>query len=178
MRRPATLTVAVSVGLASGVLAVAAPAAGAKSAWSIAPFPKPASATVDFEGVSCPSAKSCVAVGSSGSTKGSKTLVESWNGAKWSVVATPNVVGSANSHLQAVSCVSATTCFAVGNSTQGTTVKSLVEAWFGSSWSVMASPSPTAWTNAGLESVSCSSTTSCFAVGSARATTGESLVEQ
>ena len=176
--RPATLTVAVSVCVASVVLAISAPGAGAKAAWSITPFPKPAASTVvDFEGVSCPSAKSCFAVGSYKSPRNYKTLVEHWNGTKWSVMTSPNPVGSANSSLQAVSCVSATRCFAVGYSSQGPSVRSLVEAWNGGSWSVTASPSPAAWTNPALGSVSCSSPTSCFAVGGGRATTGESLVE-
>ena len=177
MRRLATRTVAVSVCVASVGLAISAPVAGAKSAWSIAPFPKPAGASaVDFEGVSCPTAKSCVAVGSYIRARTYKTLVEHWNGSKWSVVTSPNLAG-ASSYLQAVSCASATRCFAVGHSSPGTSLTSLVEVWNGSSWSVMPSPSPAGWDDPALESVSCSSTTSCFAVGSGRATTGESLVE-
>jgi hypothetical protein len=180
MRRR-VFNVAISLGVAAGGLIGVAisPAAAAKPpAWSIVSFPNAGSSSVDFEGVDCPTAKSCFAVGFRQVGKTTRTLVERWNGTKWSVMTSPNPAGAANSYLQAVSCPSATSCFAVGYSTQGNTVTTLAEQWNGSTWTVMTSPSTTGWANPSLESVSCASTTSCVAVGHGRAITGESLVER
>ena len=177
MRRPAFFDAAASICVAVALLLLA-PAAAATPTWKIATFPNPAGSTsVDFEGVDCPSAKSCFAVGFSQAGKTNKTLVERWNGSKWSVMATPNPAGATNSYLQAVSCASATNCIAVGYSSQGNKLSSLAEQWNGTKWSVMVTPSPVSWTNPALESVSCASPTSCMAVGHGRALTGESIVE-
>ena len=68
--------------------------------------------------VSCTSASACEAVGSSGTSTlghpGGTTLAEAWNGASWSLQSGPNLAGGT---LSAVSCVSATTCEAVGTLT-------------------------------------------------------------
>ena len=68
--------------------------------------------------VSCTSASACEAVGSSGTSTlgnpGGTTLAEAWNGASWSLQSGPNLAGGT---LSAVSCVSATTCEAVGTRT-------------------------------------------------------------
>ena len=59
-------------------------------------------------------------------------------------------------------------CFAVGSShTAFTYDKPLVERWNGTSWSVVASPNPTGNDNR-LNGISCSTTTTCFAVGEYR----------
>jgi len=90
---------------------------------------------------------------------------------------------SASSQLHGVSCVSATSCFAVGESLGSAvgTGKTLIERWNGESWSIVASPNPAGSKNARLFGVSCSSATSCFAVGNAtkRASTSiAALVER
>jgi hypothetical protein len=86
-----------------------------------------------------------------------QTLVESWNGTAWSIVASPNPGGS--NALSGVSCVSASTCVTVGSSFNGT----LVESWNGSAWSVVPSPSP--GTFGFFSGVSCVSSSACTAVG-------------
>ena len=155
-----------------------AASAAAKPAWSIATFPSPpGSSTAGFEGVTCPSATSCLAVGSSRVGKTTKTLVEQWNGRKWSVLTSPNPAGATSSSFKAVACASATNCFAVGYDIRGTTTQSLVERWNGTSWSVTPSPSPATWADPSLDSVACPSATRCFAVGHGRSTMGDSLVE-
>jgi|SRR5690349_6338439 len=61
--------------------------------------------------VSYASASACIAVGTS-----ADTLAELWNGAAWSVDPTPPSPPSLETagHLVGVSCISATSCTAVG----------------------------------------------------------------
>jgi hypothetical protein len=135
--------------------------------WSVVPSPDVGTKDNSLSGVSCVTAISCVAVGSSQIAPGVfRTLVESWNGAKWSVVPSPNT-GTSSNDLNEVSCVSATSCVAVGsyaNSSLGT-IRTLVETWNGAKWSVVPSPN-TGTSNNILTGVSCTSPTSCMAVGS------------
>jgi hypothetical protein len=115
-------------------------------------------------GVSCLSATSCKAVGDYENSIGGAalTLIESWNGSKWTVQSspTPGTGGSFSS----VSCVSTTSCKAVGSyfTSSGDTL-TLIESWNGSRWTVQSSPNP-GTSNDGLSGVSCVSTTSCKAV--------------
>jgi hypothetical protein len=135
------------------------------SAWSIVASPNPSGSP--FPGlfsVACPGATSCFAVGVSGVSP-AKTLIERWNGSAWSIVASPNPAGAANSALFGVACTSTTSCFAVGSANSGITPRTLVERWNGSAWSIVASPSPAGSTTPTLMSVSCPSSTSCFATG-------------
>jgi hypothetical protein len=167
LRRPAFVTVAVSVALVAGVVVASAPPASATPGWSLAPSPNPTGSVVAWlAGVSCPSTTSCFAVGQDtpaavGSY--SRGLVEHWNGSRWSVMTTPRV--SENTSLAGVSCPSTRSCFAVGYSFLGESTKSLVEHWDGSRWSIMTVPNPTDSGDTELAGVSCPSTTSCFAVG-------------
>jgi hypothetical protein len=124
----------------------------------VVPSPSPGNAYEYLFGVSCVSATSCVAVGSSDGS----ALIETWDGASWSV--TPNELGADYSELLGVSCVSAEHCVAVGDQRSGSYTETLIESWDGSSWSVVPSPDPGLVTNS-LDSVSCSSATRCVAVG-------------
>jgi hypothetical protein len=127
--------------------------------------------------VSCVSTTSCTAVGyheASGSLRG-QSLVESWNGAIWSIVPSPSP-GSLDNHLSSVSCVSSSNCVAVGyvNYT-GFLRQTLVEAWNGAAWSIVASPNLSGQNT--LSNVACVSPTSCTAVGSYGSTVSQTLVE-
>jgi hypothetical protein len=74
--------------------------------------------SVQFSGVSCTSSGSCTAVGVFSDPEGSDAmLAERSNGGRWTIERTPTVTGSMSASLGAVSCSSATTCTAVGNST-------------------------------------------------------------
>jgi len=75
--------------------------------------------------------------------------------------ATPNPQVMVASHLQAVSCASASACMAVGSGQQ---VDQLAERWTGSSWVVQTLPSLSGQ-EPPLAGVSCPSTTFCMAVG-------------
>ena len=124
------------------------------SAMSVIPSPNPNNSSGGIlYGVSCTSSNSCVAVGS---TQG--TLVESWNGAVWTIASSP-----ASGYLLGVSCTTSTDCVALGYSYNGSTDVTLVESWDGTAWSVTSSLSPSASDT--LSGVSCTNLTSCVAVG-------------
>ena len=74
---------------ALGAGAVPAGAKSAVPAWVVVPSPSPGNTIDSLNGVSCVSASSCVAVGSNWKAV-AQTLVESWDGSNWTVVASPN----------------------------------------------------------------------------------------
>jgi hypothetical protein len=153
-----------SAALVAGVMVAAAVPAGAAPAWSVSTSPKPAGPPLGgLSSVSCGSPTSCFAVGA---TRFSTTLIEHWNGTIWSAVTSPKVAGVDRSALAGVSCAAAATCVAVGFSVTGSVSQTLVERLSGTTWSVIASPSPSGTTRAVLNSVSCLNTTDCWAVGS------------
>lgn len=149
--------------------------------WSIVASPNPTdgSTVAALSGVSCASATNCSAVGSKTSSSATKTFVEHWNGTSWSIVSSPNRSGSTAAVLSGVSCPSATSCYAVGASSIGSGDVTLMEQWNGTIWSIVPSPNRSGATASDLNDVSCSSSTSCFAVGGDSISTGdETLVEQ
>ena len=141
--------------------------------WSIIPSPNPTGSTGGYlNSVSCVSASNCTAVGyyTTASSPG-RTLVERWNGTKWSIIPSPNATGSIGSYLNAVSCTAATSCAAVGYSYNSTATKTLAARWNGTNWAVSASPNPSG-DDPALFSVSCASATNCLAVGNYTSTSG------
>ena len=131
-----------------------------------------------LDGVSCPSAKQCFAVGGYNAKSKARAVIERWNGTGWAIVPSAAPAGATGSGLYGVSCVSATSCFAVGYSFgNASPTKPLIERWNGTRWVIVPTPKPTG--TGSLNAVSCVSATSCFAVGSH--TTGsvnKTLVEQ
>jgi hypothetical protein len=84
--------------------------------WSTVSTPSPKGAIqTGLSSVSCRSAASCYAVGSSATASATTTLVEHWNGDAWSIVASANPGGTTGSNLNAVSCPSNSSCTAVGD---------------------------------------------------------------
>jgi hypothetical protein len=118
-----------------------------------------------LNGVSCADATTCVAVGTRVISALNKTLVKSWNGTSWSVVASPNPPGKTIAILNAVNCSSTTSCVAVGTYSTKSWSRTLIEQWNGTAWSIAASPNPPGQTLAVLSGVTCASSTSCVAVG-------------
>ncbi len=133
---------------------------------SVAPkAPKGALAT-DLLGVSCPTAKSCVAVGSYYTPSGSAALAETWNGASWTLARPPEPNGSVTGELLKVSCPSARYCLAVGIAGSNTAESALSDRWNGQSWTRLpVQPPASAKHDADLTGVSCGSAESCVAVG-------------
>jgi hypothetical protein len=116
-------------------------------------------------GVSCPSASACTAVGYASEGK-NVPLIETWNGKTWSVGTVPNPAGSVDSVLSSVSCASTSACTAVGDYYNGSELDStLVEAWSGGAWAIEPSPNVKGAPHTLFLAVSCSTPTSCSAVG-------------
>jgi hypothetical protein len=114
--------------------ATTAPAVAAT--WKVQESPNPENAKeTRLRGVSCATSTSCVGVGEFALTLKNtgpfKAAGVKWNGEKWTL-ANPAFPETAAS-LDGVSCISSTTCVAVGSS--GSSEHSpLVEKWSGSSW--------------------------------------------
>jgi hypothetical protein len=133
--------------------------AWASGTWQLVYSPNRGTQTNYLQSVSCGSATSCEAVGYyDNSSEVKRTLIESWNGEKWSVQSSPNLDTSDN-ELHSVSCSSVSSCAAVGE----TATETLIESWNGTSWSVV--PSPNEGTLPYLYGVSCFGAASCEAVG-------------
>jgi hypothetical protein len=133
--------------------------------WSIEPAPNEAG-NGDLNGVSCVSARSCVAVGTylAKTPVVNKALIEKWNGTRWSIAALPQQ----QSELNGVSCVSAADCWAAGLQWKSVTANAstFMERWNGTSWSVEPTPNVrTAATYNIFGGVSCASAGFCEAVG-------------
>src|SRR3984957_11099326 len=131
----------VSLAMICGVVALAAAPSGAAARWSIVPSVSPIGAPFgELYAVSCSSTTDCFAVGDGGSG----TLIEHWNGTTWTIVPSPNPSGQPDAELNGVSCSSATDCFAVGDSAPEPltdfAVKTLIEHWNGTTWSMVPSP--------------------------------------
>ena len=98
-------------------------------------------------------------------------LAESWDGTDWSIVPMNAPNGFPSNVLWGVTCLTSSSCIAVGQSSGSGGAQTLVESWDGTSWSIVPSPNPTgtlgnALTDNGLNGVACLSSTSCIAVGS------------
>ena len=136
--------------------------------WRIVPTPYPAGSFGSYlTGVSCAAAAACTAVGyyyTQNFEDGPQAFAESWNGTAWTLRQVPD--GSLSPmFLYAVSCTSPAVCVAVGsyNGPLGSGLP-LAEVWNGTSWTMQAPAVP----NGGfaeLTGVSCTSATSCTAVG-------------
>ena len=134
--------------------------------WTTVPSPN-SGPTSALSGVSCTSDDSCVAVGyGSLSSTVAQTLVESWNGSSWSIVPSPDV-GANGNFLNAVSCVSASSCTAVGQyaTSGGFPELTLIESWDGTKWSIVPSPNRNPEESNSLHGVSCAAARACVAVG-------------
>jgi hypothetical protein len=132
------------------------------STWALQSVPNAKSASTYLYGVSCPSATACFA---GGQTSTEHSIVERWRAGKWAIVPTPNPPNQ-SAELVAISCSSAKSCIAVGNRglfTGSDTPFSLY--WNGTTWTAPVTPAPSLATQSGLSGVSCTSASSCVAVG-------------
>src|SRR6267154_946307 len=134
--------------------------------WSVVPTPSLGGTGSDLTGVSCVAANACTAVGGvSPNGTALSTVIESWDGTRWSVVPSPNPATGGG--FSGVSCASADACMAVGFSgSESGFHGTLAESWNGTRWSVLPTPSP--GTNGNfLNGVSCVSPDTCTAAGEA-----------
>lgn len=136
--------------------------------WRTVANPQPSGAKWDqLTAVSCLSATQCMGVGSYRNSSGVEvTLAEQWNGSSWEILPTENPSTASSSILEGVSCTSPTHCMAVGFYHDGATNKYLpmAERWNGTEWELLTS-TKSEGSRSYLYDVSCSSSTSCMAVG-------------
>ncbi len=79
-------------------------------------------------GVACASATTCFAVGQTGS---SGSLIEQWDGSRWTDVTGPVRPGATQTLLSGVTCPASRLCFAVGQTLGVHAGGNLVERWDG-----------------------------------------------
>jgi DNA-binding beta-propeller fold protein YncE len=144
------------------------------SEWVVQQVAESAEASsIALRGISCFSGTQCTAVGffQNGSGK-YKTLAETWDGSKWTLQTTAEPAEASLAVLADVSCTSSTHCTAVGVYLKGTLPYSttLAENWNGSKWTVQSTPNKGYETSLG--GVSCTTASSCTAVGDYEETGG------
>jgi hypothetical protein len=146
--------------------------------WSVATIPNPGgTGGTDYSvlfGVSCTSPGNCWAVGRYGNSTFPLNLNQAlhWNGSKWAKVTVfnPDGTGGFNT-LSAVTCTSATNCWAVGyfgNTSGGGMVTNQALHWNGHRWSQAPTPNPGGGSSGDsnlLFAVRCGSAKLCWAVG-------------
>ncbi|MFZ2112782.1 MAG: hypothetical protein WAU77_03510 [Solirubrobacteraceae bacterium] len=136
--------------------------------WTLQETPNPTGAKGSgLIGVSCKSSTSCIGVGRYINSSGVETaLGESWNGTTWTLKEPIVPTGAKSSKLVSVSCITTTSCIAVGAyvNSSGTQV-TLGESWNGTAWTLKEPLNPTGATSGSLSGVSCASSTSCIATG-------------
>jgi len=147
--------------------------------WTRLPIVKPAGVVyTGANGVACPAARVCVAVGDAfpANGPGPYALAGYWNGARW-LTGRAAAPGS-SSELIAISCPAAASCYAVGEyNPKGkvTTTAALIEHWNGKSWAQQTAPMPHGAPFGQLVAVSCATVKFCVAVG---ATGAGELIER
>jgi hypothetical protein len=139
------------------------------STWVIVPSPDPSFGDTMLVGVSCPAKNACTAVGTNDATGADQTLVEAFAGGPWAIQPSADAGTTANM-LQGVSCASAAACTAVGEFVNNVgkptqAENTLIEAWNGSSWTLVPSTNPASGGDS-LDSVSCPDALHCVAAGS------------
>lgn len=150
------------------------------SAWSVVTSPN-ANATEDNElyGVTCLSASDCWAVGEYSNGTADQTLVEHWNGASWAIVTSANTSATQENYIRAVTCISASDCWAVGDYEPTGATQTLIEHWNGTSWAIIPSANTSSTQNNDLYGVTCVSASNCQAVGYHSVGSGnQTLIEQ
>lgn len=94
----------------------------------------------------------------------SQTLIQHWDGTRWSIVASPNTSTSQPNVVSGVTCSSTLDCWAVGFAGGGAFV-SLTERWNGTAWSIVPSPNARQKALHVLSDVTCVTASDCWAVG-------------
>jgi putative cell wall-binding protein len=133
------------------------------TSWSISPSP-----SYGVDNVSCTSSTFCVAVGSYPGGNGPRTLVETFDGTSWSIAPSPNPGNEIiDLELDGIFCTSSIFCVAVGSYYYtGSSYRTLVETFDGTSWSITASQNSSSDQANLLDNVSCAPSNFCVAVGS------------
>ena len=124
--------------------------------WSQVPAPSPGDSTNTLDDVACTSHANCWAVGTAAfQNETEPNLVLHWNGRRWRQVPAPSPVPQGVSELWSVACISAASCWAVGQTSGGGEELH----WNGHRWSLF--PDLTVEPNA----VHCAPSGVCWIVG-------------
>jgi len=139
------------------------------TSWTIVNSPNTNTLSNVLLGVTCGSASDCWAVGNYAVTGNVlQTLIERWDGTSWSIVSSPNTSTSQSNFLYSVTCGPASDCWAVGYyivDAVSNLNQTLIERWDGISWEIVSSPNTSTTQSNSLYSVTCGSTSDCWAVG-------------
>ena len=148
------------------------------ASWTQTTSPSPGSFP-NLRSVSCVSAEWCIAVGEYYFQQNNDSLVLLWNGRVWTQVSSSVVATTSGAEVEinSVSCVSTSSCTAVGwynlqPNNASAVHQTLVLSWDGTIWSVVESPNIGNEDNE-LYSVSCVTSSWCVAVGE---TSGPTLI--
>jgi hypothetical protein len=133
--------------------------------WSVVPTPDPGNLHYFFKSIASASANDIWVVGEliddySGS---SRTLIEHWDGTRWSVILSPNV-GVGSNKLAHVAVVSTNDVWAAGFYDDAGRYRTLIMHWDGSAWRVAPSPNTGGGSN-WLTGISALSPNDAWAVG-------------
>ena len=173
--RSRTLHIGLAV-LSGTVLAVASATPALAATWSVVPTPNASTGLNLFIGVDALSTSDVWAVGRADMSPQQpfvRPMAARWNGSAWSIVSTPTLGGQ----LSGVDGSATNNVWAVGNQDvqvgPGTfTSGPLAERFNGTSWSVVATPTPAGSTGSVLSGVKTFSTTNAWSVGSYSAASG------
>jgi hypothetical protein len=114
------------------------------SAWKVEPTPDPgplATSPRSLSAVSCPSPQRCVAVGTFGTGQRQDSLVEGWDGVRWSVEnSTALDRAGLGVELKGISCATADACTAVGIRSTAASETTIAAGWDGHRWTVEPTP--------------------------------------
>ena len=137
------------------------------AAWSVVASPNTSPIQNNLlRTVACTSASDCWAVGSYDNGGIQQTLTLHWNGAAWSIVNSPNTSADQYNYLLGVTCSSSSQCWGVGYHSTAGGLQTLIMRWDGLGWAIVTSPNTSPTENNLLFSVTCSSASDCWAVGS------------
>jgi hypothetical protein len=136
------------------------------NAWKVTPSSNPGGAGRDsFTAVAALSPADAWAVGFYGNGSADRTLIELLSNGTWEQVSSPDPGGAAHDNLlNAVAITSAGNAWAVGDYSTGTSLRTLIERWNGTTWSQVPSPNVGTSDN-GLLGVTATSGKDAWAVG-------------
>ncbi len=181
LRRVAAVFAATVIAVAGSVQAAAA--LSVDSSWSTAVLPQVNVRTAVLNAVSCPTATSCFAVGSTEPAAPElHTVALRKVGSSWVDMGAPDAIGSLYTQLTGISCASTTQCVAVGingDDRIGGVVVAYAVKWDGTSWTRIrpAFNTPLATEGSRFNAVSCPAVNNCTAVGSLGYDEDRALIE-